>query len=581
MLFWNLFPLMGFASFIKPGTPMTPGQVYTPGNPISGGEFIIPGVVYDPGQAVVTGEFGSSGQVILPSFPTVMGTFIIPNAPPAIPSVLFAELNLQTGNPIETGNAVQAGDAVNGGEGPSGGQAVNGGEGPSGGQAINGGNGPSGGQAVNGGEGPSGGQAVNGGEGPSGGQAVNGGEGPNGGQAVNGGDGPSGGQAVDGGDGPNGGQAVNGGEGPSGGQTVDGGDGPNGGQAVNGGEGPSGGQTVDGGNGPNGGQAVNGGDGPNGGDSLSGGQGSSGQELNGGTPTKGTAETILGFFKDAKKYGVTYPSRLGQILDGALSIAAGFRITDLKTASGNKNLFQIMGSKQVTTATNPFTLWLNQRYQGYLEGFKENKLILRGKQVTHSVYDAAGNITKQNSVFKELRTGTQVKQKRIASFLNENFGGKTVLGAVGKTFNENWNFTNKTFWKPSNIAKGNGIANVVLATGERVISYFKDDSKSFRSTDFAAGITTDVMAGLATTAISAGAGWLATAGTAAAIGSVVPGVGTIVGAVVGLGLGAFLGSPTGKKVTGAVEKGIKTIYDGAMSGLRSARKKFTGLFGSS
>ncbi|MBD8071138.1 hypothetical protein [Bacillus sp. PS06] len=563
MLFMHLFPLVGFASFIKPGMPMVPGKVLTPGDPISGGKFIIPGAVYDPGTPLEAGEFGASGQLIFPSVPTLTGSFIIPNAPPAIPSIRYAEINLQPGNAIEAGTPVQAGDAANGGDGPSGGQAVEGGDGPSGGQAVEGGEGPNGGQAVEGGEGPNGGQAVEGGEGPNGGQAVEGGEGPNGGQAAEGGEGPNGGQAVEGGEGPNGGQAAEGGEGPNGGQAVEGGEGPNGGQAAEGGEGPNGGQAAEGGNGPNGGQTPTGGNGQ------------------GGEATEGgLANTILNFGSNAKKWLITYPKTAGDFLDGTLSMIAGFQIKDLKTATGNKNLMQIMGDKKFTNSTNPIAKWLNSRYQNYLEGFKQNKLILKGRQITETVVDSAGNTVRQNSIFKDLRSGDVVKQKRLMPFLTENFGPKTIASAVGKSFNENWNFANKTFWKPSNMAKGSGIVNVLLSTGERIIEYATDSKKSFASTNFAAGITTDVMAGLATTAISAGAGWMATAGTAAAIGSVVPGIGTVVGAVVGVGVGLFLASETGQKIKGAVESGVKKLYDGVASKFSSAKKKFTSLFGS-
>lgn len=272
-----------------------------------------------------------------------------------------------------------------------------------------------------------------------------------------------------------------------------------------------------------------------------------------------TANSIHDFGKNAKKYLVTYPKRLGEMLDGILSIRAGFRIKDLHTASGNKNLYQILGRTTVTNANNPVSMWLNLRYQNYLVSFNDKKLILR------------------NNI---LRNGTEVKAKKITPFFQSNVGFKSALKKIGKDFSDNWNpfsnpfnpankgigkFVNKEFFKFSKVAKGSGLGNVLLSTGGRIIDYATDSKKSFKSTDFAAGISTDVAFGVGSTAISAGAGWAATTITASAIGSVVPGVGTAVGALVGIGVGLFLETKTGRRLKAAVEKGVKKIYDGALS----------------
>ncbi|WP_458415048.1 hypothetical protein ACNQFZ_09720 [Schinkia sp. CFF1] len=284
-----------------------------------------------------------------------------------------------------------------------------------------------------------------------------------------------------------------------------------------------------------------------------------------GDPKLETVNDIHGAAKQAKKYLVTFPKRFGEILDGTLSIAAGFKIKDLKTATGNKNLYQILGRTTFTNANNPVAMWLNLRYQNYLESFNDKKLILRNNT---------------------LRSGTEVKAKKIAPFFQSNIGFKTALKKIGKDFSDNWNpfsnpfnpankgigkVVNKEFFKFSKVAKGSGLGNVLLSTGGRIINYATDSKKHFKSTDFAAGITTDVAFGVGSTAVSAAAG------------SVVPGVGTIVGAVVGIGIALLLETKVGRRFKGAVEKGIKKVYDGAINlGKKlgsSMKAKISGLFG--
>ncbi|HHY74955.1 MAG TPA: hypothetical protein GX497_17340, partial [Bacillus bacterium] len=192
----------------------------------------------------------------------------------------------------------------------------------------------------------------------------------------------------------------------------------------------------------------------------------------------------------AKKYLISYPKRLGEMLDGVLSIQAGFKIKDLKTNPGNRNLYQILGENKAVNGNNPMHKFLNKRYQKYLENFNDNKLILWN-----------GN----------LRSDDKVKAKKINIFFNSNTKFQTALKRIGKDFSDNWNpfsnpfnsankgigkIINKEFFKLSKIAKGNGLGNVLLSTGGRIIDYASDSKKFFKSTSFAAGITTDVAFGV-------------------------------------------------------------------------------------
>jgi len=164
---------------------------------------------------------------------------------------------------------------------------------------------------------------------------------------------------------------------------------------------------------------------------------------------------------------------------------------------------------------------------------------------------------------------------------------KTVTSKIGKEMSENWfginnplkpsnwksgNIINKEFFKLSKVAKGNGIANVLLSVAPRISDFAQQENKSAHVTDFAAGITTDVAFGVGSTAVSAGVGWLAAAGAGAAAGSVVPGVGTVVGAVTAIGISLFLESKTGQSIKNSVQKGVKKLFDGV-------KGKLSGVFG--
>ena len=120
--------------------------------------------------------------------------------------------------------------------------------------------------------------------------------------------------------------------------------------------------------------------------------------------------------------------------------------------------------------------------------------------------------------------------------------------------------------------KGNGLTNVILSVGTRLIENHNDPTRT--GTDLAAGITTDVIVGTATTLVSASAGWAASAMSAAAFGSVVPGVGTIAGALVGIGIGIATQTEWGKAAIKKVEAGVKYVFEGAKSIGKSLFKKF-------
>lgn len=541
LLFWNVAPYAAMAgTFITPGEAMNPGKAYKPGQPIQGGQFIIPGKVYNPGDPLKPGEAGgASGTPIIPQGQNPLGLFIIPNVPPPPPGSFYWEfIGIEGGSPLEGGSPAQGGDALNSGDALKNGQA------PSGGKAAESGEGINGGKAAEGGEGPSGGKAAESGEGPSGGKAAETGEG------IKTGEGPSGGEASKSGEGPSGGNAPKGGEGPTGGQKADGGEVPSGGDATGNGQSPDG-------------------------NPLDSGAGADGEPVDG---IKATSE----YAKTAKKYLVTFPKRFGEILDGSLSLIAGFRIKDLNTATGNKNLYQILGKNNVVKNTNPFNLWLNQRYNNYLQSFKENKLILKGTQTTSKFLDAKGKT--QSVVTWDLRSGTTVKAKKMNKFIQENMSFKAVTSKIGKDMAENWfginnplkwkseKIFNRDFFKLSKMAKGNGLANVIISVAPRISEFSKQENKKAHVTDFAAGITTDVAFGVGSTAISAGAGWLAAMGAGAAAGSVVPGVGTVVGALTGIGLSIFLGSKWGTNLKNATQKGIKKLFDGV-------KGKLSGVFG--
>jgi len=188
--------------------------------------------------------------------------------------------------------------------------------------------------------------------------------------------------------------------------------------------------------------------------------------------------------------------------------------------------------------------------------------VVKGKGGSVAVTNADGTKSTRNYALFQPRNGSEIKQKHVQGFLNEVTSAKSVWNKTKDYMKKNWIPLDKWKWNKdffsgkSVLAKGNGIANVVLSVGSRLAENAANPSRT--GTDLAAGITTDVLLGAGQTAISAGAGWGASVMTAAAMGSVVPGVGTIVGAGVGLGLALFMSTNTGKTISRKVESVVKS-----------------------
>ena len=237
-------------------------------------------------------------------------------------------------------------------------------------------------------------------------------------------------------------------------------------------------------------------------------------------------------------------------LDGALSIMAGFKITDLKTHKGNRNLYRVDGKAQILKGDNRFSKWVNKRYSDYLNSFDNRKDVIIGNN---------------DGVYKP-RAGQEIKKKHISGFMKEIGSPKKITNDLKTYLKNNW-VPNKDFFKMKTIMKGNGILNVALSVSSNL-------SQGKTGTSLAAGITKDVIVGAATTAVSAAAGIGAAAAAGAMYGSVVPGVGTVVGVGAGLVFGLLTQTKVGKKVTDAIEAGVKKVFDGAINLGKSLFKKF-------
>ncbi|MFC4410828.1 hypothetical protein ACFOZY_10415 [Chungangia koreensis] len=552
MLFWTAMPSLGMAAFMTYGTPIQYGTPITGVKPMTGGEFMVPGNVYDYGNPVSGGQPGSTGQIIIPQNPSANGQFILPNI-----------INSPKYNFLITGNAMDPGNVMTPGEVSGGGDAVNAGDASSNGNAGEGGNPAQNGEALNGGDASGGGNTANGGDPAEGGSALDGGDPSSSGDAVSAGN-TTNGNTISGGDGSNNGEITPGEAGD--GNALDGGT-------------PGEGGTSPEGNSPDGVNPLNPNDGAPGGS----GQDSSGPTGNGGggdATNPSTDQTPLqGFFKtlkDGKRYFVTYKNHLANMLDGTLSIMAGFKLTDLNTASGKKNLWRISGDPTAVKGSGKLSTWLNMRYSDYLNSFENSKAVVKGKGGGVAEIGKDGKKTTRNWSIFAPRDGQDLKQKRIQGFLDE-IGPKSIWNKSKDYMKKNWIPTNKDFFGKTALAKGNGIANIFLSVGSRLAENAADPSRT--GTDLAAGITTDVLLGAGQTAVSAAAGWGASVATAAAVGSVVPGVGTVVGAAVGFGLAWFMSTETGKgisrRVEGVVKAGINKAKDfgkGIVNGLK-------GLFG--
>lgn len=342
------------------------------------------------------------------------------------------------------------------------------------------------------------------------------------------------------------------------------------GAPITGGQGPDGGQGGTGnGTGGTPGSGGQGGTGDAGSEGTVGsttGEGQSGTGSTTGSESSiaGNMKSSLEFLKNSKKALVTIPSELGKVLDGSLSIYAGFKITEMKDGNAKSNRWKIEGNSRAVDSTGKISNWLNKRYSNYLNSFDNSKAVVK-----------SGNATKVISYVNGKRTVTydpnyiprnsEFKQKRVQGFIDENISPKTIVKKTGSYFKKNWipidnGKFNSSFFNMSpkgpNLAKANGLANVVLSVGYRLAENAADPSRT--GVDLAAGISTDVVIGAGTTALSAGTGWLAAASTAAAVGSVVPGIGTLVGAGVGLGIAVFMSTTPGRRFSKGIEKGIKS-----------------------
>ena len=159
-----------------------------------------------------------------------------------------------------------------------------------------------------------------------------------------------------------------------------------------------------------------------------------------------------------------------------------------------------------------------------------------------------------------------MKQKKLTGFLKEiSFRGQ-LNKEVKNYLQDNWipikdKKINFSFFKKDTFLKGNGIANIVLSGVARAEENYHDPSRT--KTDFAAGVTTDVMLGIGQTAASVGVGaFVSSIATSAMAGSVVPGIGTLAGAATGLGIAIFLNTPWGRRVSTKVEAGVNGLSKG-------------------
>ncbi|GIN88501.1 hypothetical protein J6TS2_48870 [Heyndrickxia sporothermodurans] len=256
---------------------------------------------------------------------------------------------------------------------------------------------------------------------------------------------------------------------------------------------------------------------------------------------RGILGNILGGIRDYKTYILGFADKVAQA--GAAGYA-GFGFTD----KGNSR-YGVTGKNQLD---NKIANWFYERYRGYKFNGEETAF---GPQSRHI------GSARQEAFFKS---------KRIGNI------GNSVKGAL----NESWNIFSKDFYKAKNMVKLNGPVNVVLSSVNNLIDYSKWGSKSklgYASTDFAADLTVDTAIGVGSTALGA----LASSAAAGAIaGSTVPVVGTIVGAGVGLlvgGVTTYLinGTATGRRLKKYVRDGVKYVYDGVVSGVKSASKVVT------
>ena len=540
---WSSLPSVSMAFFIKPGQAIQPGEAITPGTPISGGQFIIPGdpinggKSYQPGSIYQGGIAPVSGQPIIPGNHIKIGQFIIPNIAGNLP---YHNNWLVTGKAMTNGKTVTPGNHITGGNATSGGSGLSGTVPSTGGNITGEGTSLSSGEGVEDGTGPSTSGPLTGGNVTGEGTSLSGGTG------AEGGIGPSTSGPLPGGNTTDG-TGAEGGNIPSTGGSLTGGNTTSGGTSTSGGVGP------EGSTGPStGGTLTN--------DNTTGGETStSGGTSNSNSSPASFVESAFTWGKNLKKVVFTVPNYFGEMLDGSLSMWAGFNITDLKTAKGNKNLFQVNGRATAINGNSKLATYLNMRYSTYLKSFENSKAVVKATaNGSVAVKDKSGKI--RNSAIFQPRNDSPLRQKRIQGFLDEVTSFKSVLNKTKSYMKKNWlplekGGLNKNFFKSSTLAKGNGLANIALSVGYRISQNAADTSRT--GTALAAGITTDVLLGAGQTAVSAGAGWSAVV-IASSFGSVVPGLGTLVGAVIGLGIALALSTNTGKRFSRKVESIVKS-----------------------
>ena len=314
---------------------------------------------------------------------------------------------------------------------------------------------------------------------------------------------------------------------------------------------------MSGGTGSGSGDALGGGTGSGSGDTLSGGGNlEAGNKSNNGEMITRLSDRVSNFLD----IGKSILNNGENFVSGLIATTMGFSFksidpTIITTANGQQKIietYRIEGKH----GTNKFQKFVNEniekRYYRYLNSFDNNNVFL--KNVNQS---------------KVLRATKIINGDTVKNILNGNFNVSKILK---NDLIDNWSFSSSNFWSPENWIKGNGAANIILSTGGTLADYtFGKNKGNMNSSGFYAALSTDITLGVASTALSAGAGLMAAAGTGAAFGSVVPGIGTAIGAGVGILASIYLASSGGKKLKKAVNGFFKRGYD--WIGNRFKRKK--------
>lgn len=110
------------------------------------------------------------------------------------------------------------------------------------------------------------------------------------------------------------------------------------------------------------------------------------------------------------------------MLDGTLANVAGYKLTDLNTVKGNKNLHLINGKAKVVKGDGVISNYLNERYSKYLGSFENRRLAIKGKGKGNGIAGSVDVTRRKTTINKPEvapRTGNQVKQKHLTGFLKE------------------------------------------------------------------------------------------------------------------------------------------------------------------